>query len=821
MNNISQIVFLVCKRHRKRNRLLLSVFTFALLVLLLFSFLVTSRAATTQEQRKESYGSWHLCFTSPSEGLIRKIENHIAVKYTGAMNTIGEGFSNGVPVGTVGTIDENMIEIGRLKLLAGSWPTAEKEIAVEEAYLLKMGLSLDLGQTLLLEIRSFDEETDDIIIDEYKLVGIVRNYSANWNNNLLSLVNFFIKWDKDTKSTTFYFCELFPKYEKAIDDIKKLSTTDPSISVLSNDRTYLSYEAKEESLSDYVVRSTITLIEIFAGAVVVEIDLRNRRQEILVLRRIGMTKTYLLRTYFLELSTVLILSVIIGNLAFVLLVSLTYGVCYSLGIGKTVFYPMLDTRHYICASALFLAGSVAVILFSVLRLSEITKKTNTFHEAKKSMKRLRSKKYRSILVKLVYIRRRTSSLIIVSALIFCIAYITGVRVLDTVHELKVSLDYYPYDYSFGLLGTTPYYEIEKEKIEGINSAYGVKDILIFSDHGYRKALFLQQDDKAYRDMIKGIHFYEWAEELNSNPDDSFVSVVGVSSNAWEEYENVLGIKAPSSGEAILYLPDLVENESGVLLCDNLGITDNSLNKTRNYSVNVGDKISVMGDYGEAAYFTVKYIVYSQLDLAPSWRFYYPYVLMCNSVDLKGSFEERFTYVAVYSDPKAIGYQTDVELSRFSDLGMSNHRLERKSIISNLVSQIVITAIILVLIVLLLFFLWIGAEDANARKTKQINILLWQQGMEKEKLLLLDFLSSFIDLMKALMIGCLSASLVFVLRGMYLFDYLGLSSITKHDRLLWAISAIDFDEIIVLSLLLVVFVLYFAYFIAKYINSIEE
>ncbi|MBQ8995078.1 MAG: ABC transporter permease [Oscillospiraceae bacterium] len=752
--------------------------------------------------------------------MINKIENHIAVKYAGAMSAIGEGFSNGVPVGTVGTVDDDMIKIGRLKLLAGSWPTAEKEIAVEEAYLLRMGLSLDLGQTIALEVHVCDEETDDIIIDEYELVGIVRNYSANWNNGLLSLVNIFVEWDKETKSTT-YYCELYPKYEKAIDDIKNLSTTDPSISVLSNDRTYLSYEAKEESLSDYVVRSTIALIEVFAGAVVVEIDLRNRRQEILVLRRIGMTKTYLLRTYFLELSTVLILSVVIGNLAFVLLVSLIYGVCYGLGVGKTVFYPTLNVRHYILASALFLAGSVVVILFSALRLSEITKKTNTFHEAKRSMKRLRSKKYRSILVKLVYIRRRTTSLIIVSALIFCIAFITGVRVLDTVHELKVSLDYYPYDYSFGLLGTTPYYEIGEEKIDGIRSAYGVKDILVFSDHGYRNALFMQQDDKAYRDMIKRIHSYEWAEELNSNSDDSFVSVVGVSSNAWEEYENVLGIKAPSSGEAILYLPDLVENERGVLLCDDLGTIDGSLNRIRNHSVNVGDKISVMGDYGEIAYFTVKYIIYSQLDLAPSWRFYYPYVLMCNSVDLKDSFEERFTYVAVYSDPKAIGYQTDVELSRFSDLGMSNHRLERKNMISDLVSQIVITAIIMVLMVLLLFFLWMGAEDANGRKTKQINTILWQEGMEKERLLLLDFLSSFIDLMKALMTGCLSASLVLILRGMYLFDYLGLSSITKQNRLLWAISTIDFGEIIVLLVLKVVFVLCFAYFIARYINSIEE
>lgn len=84
--------------------------------------------------------------------------------------------------GPVGVADEKFIQLSNIVLYSGKMPEQANEIAMTQHVLSDMGYSFELGQTLSLAyVKGLDEMGNRKYgYVEYKLTGILENYTADW-----------------------------------------------------------------------------------------------------------------------------------------------------------------------------------------------------------------------------------------------------------------------------------------------------------------------------------------------------------------------------------------------------------------------------------------------------------------------------------------------------------------------------------------------------------------------------------------------------------------------------------------------------------------
>src|SRR5690606_6493104 len=97
--------------------------------------------------------------------------------------------------GIVGTFNEELLDMGNFKLYAGRFPQSKGEIMVELNQISNMGLELEVGQKVKLEIVVFERYLDlkdyvEALKDRYHADTIRENlpdtpYLPSYTNNLL------------------------------------------------------------------------------------------------------------------------------------------------------------------------------------------------------------------------------------------------------------------------------------------------------------------------------------------------------------------------------------------------------------------------------------------------------------------------------------------------------------------------------------------------------------------------------------------------------------------------------------------------------------
>lgn len=81
---------------------------------------------------------------------------------------------------SIGTIDEGLRELGRLELVSGAWPSALREVAIEEDVLAEMGLEAVPGQKIDLDIVIRCGGETLVIQRSYTLTGVIRPFTDRW-----------------------------------------------------------------------------------------------------------------------------------------------------------------------------------------------------------------------------------------------------------------------------------------------------------------------------------------------------------------------------------------------------------------------------------------------------------------------------------------------------------------------------------------------------------------------------------------------------------------------------------------------------------------
>lgn len=200
MSDILNLAYLRIGRKWKNSLL------FFLVLLLSFSAAIVSVSVvgsidhTNAQYRLNTYGEWYFAIPYGNDKDKEWLSKKEWVEDLGIAQSVGTISSSKKAIG-FGTIDETLIDIGRIRLDQGTFPSSDGEIAMEMDSLSALGYDYTLGQeitvTVLIPIKnsqSTNDEEDplDIVIVEktYTLCGIIHEYSDLWHlqyneNNVL------------------------------------------------------------------------------------------------------------------------------------------------------------------------------------------------------------------------------------------------------------------------------------------------------------------------------------------------------------------------------------------------------------------------------------------------------------------------------------------------------------------------------------------------------------------------------------------------------------------------------------------------------------
>lgn len=191
------LAVLSLKRKKQNSILMISVlflsFSFAVIAL----SVTESINKTNQEYCYNTYGTWEAAV------LDGQAQDDKVFQKCDAIEEIGVSVRYGVINGDtgIGTVDDKLVEMGRIRLQQGRLPQKEDEIAVEADVLSALGYNYEIGQEVvlpievpaILPIKEGEDNTGAIWIEKtYILCGVVKEYTDLWYSDQQILTGAFL-----------------------------------------------------------------------------------------------------------------------------------------------------------------------------------------------------------------------------------------------------------------------------------------------------------------------------------------------------------------------------------------------------------------------------------------------------------------------------------------------------------------------------------------------------------------------------------------------------------------------------------------------------
>lgn len=159
--------------------------TLALTFVLLWVAAIAQQALQlwAQQQRLDHYGSWQAALYDTNPGLNGELLQHQNLDAVGQLTDCGEIVNSaGMALARVGSLDDTAKHLSRLVFVAGNYPRADDEIALEMSVLAGLGYSFDVGQQIALPITFTDSQgQQETQTYQFTLCGVLRSFSAGWN----------------------------------------------------------------------------------------------------------------------------------------------------------------------------------------------------------------------------------------------------------------------------------------------------------------------------------------------------------------------------------------------------------------------------------------------------------------------------------------------------------------------------------------------------------------------------------------------------------------------------------------------------------------
>ncbi len=342
--------------------------------LIFINSLMGSITKTNDEFLKNLYGEWNIGLPDGRTSDKKWAEGYEGYIEGGTSKNYGFVSVNKKLIG-FGTVDEELIDVGRLGLTAGRWPEKEFEIAMEADELLALGYLDETGQTVSLATFLYNNASSEEIYykHKYTVVGIIKEYTDIWASDAgdnTGLLNAVITTDETIKQIQNLINDgenekiilknkvgFFMKFEKEKtqtirDDLEKLG------------RKYI-YNKNSEILienNNILYSIIIIIVTVAAVSIVYMLGLSDMVRSYSVMRSIGATRKQLAKLMMYETVILCVPAVIPGTIFAVLALTLTLKMIVFSGSVKIILsIPWLA----IFGEVLLWSGAVAATKYCI------------------------------------------------------------------------------------------------------------------------------------------------------------------------------------------------------------------------------------------------------------------------------------------------------------------------------------------------------------------------------------------------------------------------------------------------------------------------
>lgn len=166
---------------RRKSILIFLILTLSFSFAILSISLVSSMGKTNQESLYDTFGTWHLAIPSGTEDDLAWFQapEQSWVEQLGISRCYGTVAAEGGSF-EFGTMDQEFIALGRIRLEEGRFPQADNEIAMEADSLSALGYDYTLGQEITLPIQVSCGEGSITVTRSYTLTGLLKEYTGIW-----------------------------------------------------------------------------------------------------------------------------------------------------------------------------------------------------------------------------------------------------------------------------------------------------------------------------------------------------------------------------------------------------------------------------------------------------------------------------------------------------------------------------------------------------------------------------------------------------------------------------------------------------------------
>lgn len=340
----------------KRNSMLRLLILFLSFAFITVSLSVTaSLQKTGEEYRYSQYGEWKSALFLASANDKKKLEEISDIERVG-MAEIGGVVAdeNGCALTVLGSLDEELLDIGRISLQAGRMPSAEGEIAMEADVLSALGYDYTLGQQIVCCIQRGQQ----IVEKEYTLCGVVKEYTDIWSHKDKLLAGAIVgKTELETLGGAVEY-QYFLVSEKT--NIQLMQKLGKGYSLIANEA--LQEEDKQEEIYlEFVSIILITMVAAICSLYFVQMNAQIR--SFALLRTIGATKKQLVQKMFYEIACITIPAVLGGIVVGGVVTRAVMS--FVLSINREKFYLVIPFGSLVLASAVWLI-TVGVLQLLIL-----------------------------------------------------------------------------------------------------------------------------------------------------------------------------------------------------------------------------------------------------------------------------------------------------------------------------------------------------------------------------------------------------------------------------------------------------------------------
>lgn len=383
-NEIMKLAHASLTKNKRAYRYVSWMIILSFFVCVAYTITIFSYQMMEERERDQRYGSWVQYDGNLTNEALENYQQASSLDHLGIIDIVGMVEMKEANYGIIGNYNKDMQQIANLTFINGRFPKDTSEIVIEQSVLQQLGYDEHkLHDTITLTYI----QNDQTITRAFALVGIIEDYSNSWDVVVPSFISYGLTY---TTQSAFLQSDQHLKFanENMYTDLQVNQKRFPSLDLHIVDDAYGKTVSRYlENVPDTTSLLNEILFVMMIGIVGATITMnRKRRDEIIMLRRIGATNFQIFKLLLYEGCLLIIKKCILGSLLGVIVATLIM-------LCMTSFYH----THFILTvdiiKLVFHLAVCVIIIFIAMGLSFVDIVVISINGSIDKPKRTRMKKY--------------------------------------------------------------------------------------------------------------------------------------------------------------------------------------------------------------------------------------------------------------------------------------------------------------------------------------------------------------------------------------------------------------------------------------------